>query len=193
MEPVDVYLMYCALKAHFGKGQYDYHKYHGKTKITRASFYKRKDRYFFTKIAKKFNSYKEAEGYLVSNFIRDRKGYIVNFNDENYDSWKLRRQGFFEMFPVEMVPFVENFEPIFKVTDMQHPTLMKEYLGGRVSLESLIILDVLVEFSPDWDKKLHGDIVWESLKKLMKDYKGFLTIDPKRYRMKLLNLIEESN
>jgi len=29
---------------------------------------------------------------------------------------------------------------------------------------------------------------------LMKDYKGFLTIDAKRYRMKLLNLIEkESN
>lgn len=194
MEPVDVYLMYCALKAHFGKGKYDYHQYKGKTKISRESFYKRKDRYFFTKLAKRFDSYKEVEGYLVSNFIKDRKGYIVNFNDENYDSWKLRRQGFFEMFPVEMYPFVSNFEPIFKVENNQHPLLMKEYLGGRVSLESLIILDELVQYTPDWNKKLKGDVVWEPLKKLMKDYKGFLTIDAKRYRMKLLNLIEkESN
>jgi len=193
MEPVDVYLMYCALKAHFGKGQYDYHKYHGKTKITRESFYKRKDRYFFTKIAKKFDTYQEVEGYFVSNFIREVRGYIVNFNDENHDTWKLRRQGFFDMFPVEMHPFITNFEPIFKVNNNQHPTLMKAYLGGRVSLESLIILDVLVDYIPEWDRELAGDIVWKSLKNLMKNYKGFLTIDPKRYRMKLLNLIEESN
>ena len=33
MEPVDVYLMYCALKAHFGKGKYDYHKYGEKLRL----------------------------------------------------------------------------------------------------------------------------------------------------------------
>lgn len=193
MEPIDVYLMYCALKAHFGKGKYDYHKYGGKTKISRDSFYRRKDRYFFTKVAKRFTTEKEVEGYLVSNFIKDRKGYIVNFNDENYESWKLRRQGFFEMFPVEMYPYVKNFQPLFEVKDMQHPILMKEYLGGRISLETLIILDELVEYSKEWNKKLKGDVVWEPLKKLMKDYKGFLTIDAERYKIKLLNLIEESS
>ena len=46
MEPIDVYMMYCAMKAHFGKGNYDFIDYKGKTKITRNSFYKRKDRYF---------------------------------------------------------------------------------------------------------------------------------------------------
>ena len=42
MPAIDVYLMYCALKAHF-KGDYDYHKFSGRTKIKRESFYKRKD------------------------------------------------------------------------------------------------------------------------------------------------------
>ena len=32
MEPVEVYLMYCAIKAHFSRAEYDYHKYGGKTK-----------------------------------------------------------------------------------------------------------------------------------------------------------------
>ena len=53
MEPIDVYLMYCALKAHFSREDYDYHKYGGKTKISRESYWKRKDRYYFAKIANK--------------------------------------------------------------------------------------------------------------------------------------------
>ena len=193
MEPVDVYLMYCALKAHFGKGKYNYHQYGGKTKIKRESFYKRKDRYFFTKLATTYKTKQEIENYLLANFIKERRGYIVNFNKENYESWTLRRQGFFEMFPIEVYPYVANFEPLFQVKDMQHPILLKEYLGGRISLETLIILDELVEYTQEWNIKLKGDVVWEPLKELMKNYKGFLTIDAKRYRIKLLNLIEESS
>ena len=44
MEAIDTYLMYCAMKAHFGKTDYDFVTYHGKTRIKRDSFYKRKDR-----------------------------------------------------------------------------------------------------------------------------------------------------
>ena len=38
MEAVDVYLMYCALKAHFGKSDYDFVKYGGKSSATKKSF-----------------------------------------------------------------------------------------------------------------------------------------------------------
>ena len=189
MEPIDVYLMYCAMKAHFGAGNYDYIKYDGQTKVSRDSFWKRKDRYFFTKLAKKYENPKD---YFIANFIKDRKGYIANFSDENYESWKLKRQGFFDMFAVEMHPFINNFDPLFEIEGNNHPKLLKEYLGKRVSLETLIILDELVDYTPNWNTKLKDDVIWPDLKKLMKDYKRFLTIDAKKYRMKLLNLIEES-
>ena len=192
MEPVDVYLMYCALKAHFGKGDYDYITYNGKTKIKRESFYKRKDRGFFVKIAKK---YPDPQDYFIANFIKDRNGYIANFNDQNYESWKLKRQGFFEGFVVEMHPLVQRiifFEALFDIKDGNHPKLLKEFLGGRVSIETMIILNVLVNYSKKWDKQLEDDVVWPDLKKFMNNYKRFLTIDEKRYRMKLLKLIEES-
>lgn len=192
MEAIDTYLMYCALKAHFAKSDYDYHKYGGKTKIKRESFYKRKDRYFFVKISKKYND-KEVQDYFVSNFIKDKKGYIANFSAENYDSWKLKRQGFFDMFISEMSPYIKNFQPLFKIDKGQHPKLMKEYLGSRLSLETMIILDELVEYTNNWDKQMSDDIVWKELKELMQNYKGFLTIDAKRYRIKLLKLIEESS
>ena len=48
MEPIDVYLMYCAMKAHFSKNDYDFITYNGKSRVSRNSFYKRKDRYFLS-------------------------------------------------------------------------------------------------------------------------------------------------
>jgi hypothetical protein len=191
MEPIDVYLMYCAMKAHFSKSNYDFHKYGGKTKVSRDSFWKRKDKYFFVKLAKKLDDHDSIQDYLVSNFIKDRKGYIANFNDENYKVWKDKKTDFYNVFFNELKPLVKNFEPLFQTKNNNHPKLLKEFLGDRVSLETLIILDEIVSFSKNWDKELKEDIVWPDLKKMMKNYKGFLTIDRNRCRIKLLELIEE--
>jgi len=190
MEPIDVYLMYCALKAHFGKGDYDYITYKGKTKIKRDSFYKRKDRGFFVRIAKKYDN---PQDYFVSNFIKNKNGYIADFSDDNFQSWKLKRQGFFDLFDLEMRPLVELFENLFLVKNEQHPKLLKEFLGGRISLETMIILDELVGFDEAWNKQLEDDIIWNDLKILMNNYKRFLTIDVEKYRIRLLKLIEESD
>jgi len=193
MEPIDVYLMYCAMKAHFGKGDYDFVTYKGKTRIKRDTFYKRKDRSFFVKLARKYTTEQEIQNYFVANFIKDKKGYIANFNDENYESWKLKRQGFFDLFEVEMKPLVDAFEDLFTVTNGQHPKLMKEFLGGRVSLETVIILDKLVSYSQSWNKQLEDDIIWIDLRNLMNNYERFLTIDQEQYKIRLLKLIEESS
>ena len=84
--------------------------------------------------------------------------------------------------------------PLFESKDGHHPILLKEYLGKRISLETMIVLDDLVEFSKRWDKELEwDDFVWPDVKKLMENYKGFLTINTNKYRMKLLKLIEESS
>ena len=192
MRAVDVYLMYCALKAHF-KGDYDYHRFSGQTKVSRDSFWKRKDRFFFVKVSRKKDD-GEVLNYFVSNFIKDRDGYIANFNEQNYDEWLQKRKMFYEIFSQELQPFVKNFNPLFESKDGQHPILLKEYLGKRISLETMIVLDDLVEFSKKWDKELEwDDFVWPDVKKLMNNYKGFLTIDTNKYRMKLLKLIEESS
>ena len=193
MEPIDVYLMYCAMKAHFGKGDYDFVTYKGKTRIKRDTFYKRKDRSFFVKLSRKYKTEQEIQNYFVANIIKDKKGYIANFSDENYESSKLKRQGFFDMFEVEMKPLVEAFEDLFVVNNGQHPKLMREFLGGRVSLETVIVLDELVNFGPDWDKALEDDIIWNDLNNLIDNYERFLTIDQEQYKIRLLKLIEESS
>ena len=193
MEPIDVYLMYCAMKAHFGRGDYDFVTYKGKTRIKRETFYKRKDRSFFVRLSRKYKTEEEIKNYFVANFIKDKKGYIANFSDENYESWKLKRQGFFKQFEVEMKPLVETFEDLFRVENGQHPKLMKEFLGSRVSLETVIVLDELVNFDNAWNKELEDDIIWLDLRNLMNNYERFLTIDQEQYKIRLLKLIEESS
>ena len=193
MEPIDVYLMYCAMKAHFSKNDYDFFTYKGKSRVSRNSFYKRKDRIFFVKLSKKYPEEEDLKNYMVANFIMDRRGYVANFSDKNYEQWKEKRSNFYNIFTDEIRPFVKNFNPIFEVKSSEHPILLKEYLGKRVSLETLIVLDELVKFSKTWDNRMAEDYIWFDLKKLMNNYKRFLTIDKKQYRIQLLKLIEESN
>ena len=193
MEPIDVYLMYCAMKAHFGKGDYDFITYKGKTRIKRDTFYKRKDRSFFVRLSRKYKTEKEIKNYFVSNFIKNKKGYIANFSDDIFETWKLKRQSFFDMFEVEMKPLVEAFENLFSIENGQHPKLMREFLGGRVSYETMIILNELVNYNPNWSKSLEDDIIWIDLRNLMNNYERFLTIDQEQYRIRLLKLIEESS
>lgn len=181
------------MKAHFGNTDYDFITYKGKSRVSRDSFYKRKDRFFFVKLSRKYKEYDEIRDYFISNFIKDRNGYISSFNDENYENWKIRRYSFYGIFSEEIKPFVKEFNPLFEVKKSEHPKLMKEFLGGRLSLETLIVLDELVKFTKKWNQKLKDDIVWSDLKKIMNDYKRFLTIDKNKYRIQLLNLIEESS
>ena len=192
MEPIDVYLMYCAMKAHFSRKDYDFLTYKGKSRVPRNSFDKRKDRIFFVKLSKKYSE-EDLKNYFVANFIVEKQGYIANFNDKNYETWKEKRNNFYDIFTEEIRPFVKDFNPIFKVKNSEHPFLLKEYLGKRVSLETLVILDELIGFSKNWDRNLAEDYMWYDINKLMKNYKRFLTIDKKQYRIQLLKLIEESN
>ena len=92
-----------------------------------------------------------------------------------------------------MKPLVEAFENLFSIENGQHPKLMREFLGGRVSLETMIILNELVNYNPNWSKSLEDDIIWIDLRNLMNNYERFLTIDQEQYRIRLLKLIEESS
>ena len=194
MEAVDVYLMYCALKAHFGKSDYDFVKYGGKSSATKKSFWKRNDRYFFVRISRKYKDENVIKDYLISNFIRNVKGWLGDFNDENYIEWKKKMQSITHKFEEELTPLLEDFvkgKYLIALESKNHPKLLKEYLGKRVSIETMIILDDLVKFSGNWNKELSDDVIWPEIKKMMNNYKKFLTYDKNKCNIVLKKLIKE--
>jgi hypothetical protein len=175
MTPVDVYLMYCAMRAHFGKGDYDFIKYRGKTKISRNSFYKRKDRAFFVKLASKYDTEQEIQDYLLANFVQDPKGWVGNFSDQNYEDWKnriddsLERAWYFSTYLRK-----EDVKEWLGVIDSQHPKLLKEYLGKRIPIEELIFIDCDYPYLDMWNEELKDDFVWNDTYKLINNYGKFL-------------------
>ena len=73
---INAYKTYLAIKQHF-TSNYDYQKYNGKVRATEESFLKRRDRFFFKKLEKKYNK-QELEMYFVSNFINSTSKWIGN-------------------------------------------------------------------------------------------------------------------
>ena len=67
MTEFDAYRQFLALKLHFTSNSYDYFKYNGKCNVTVSSFNKRREKFFFKKLSREYNS-EELVDFLVSNF-----------------------------------------------------------------------------------------------------------------------------
>jgi hypothetical protein len=95
--PFDAYREYLALKNHFTKDSYDYHKYCGKSRATVQSFYKRKDRFWFEKIARQ-KSDKEIVDFFVANFVSCSDpetlwiGEMIKEGEDRYKDWQKKIQ-----------------------------------------------------------------------------------------------------
>ena len=187
MQPIDAYLMYCAMKAHFDKSDYDFVKYNGKSKVSRDSFYKRNDRVFFVKLTRKYKSKQDIQDYLLANFLIHPKGWVGKFDEDNYIHWKKKIQSLSYTFKSEIEPILDS--KLIAVSENTHPKLLKEYLGKRVSLESMVILDSILQFSKMWNVKLKEDYAWKDVSKLMNDYKSFLKFDATKFKFVLKELM----
>ena len=195
MMPFDAYRCYLSLKNHFTKDHYDYHKYRGKARATVQAFYKRKDRFWFEKFARSKND-KEVEEFFVSNFVSSTDpstmwiGDMIKNGEARYVDWKKKVQSLSYTFKEETnsVFSDNNFDAMFYIDGSRHPDILKEYLGGKVSLETMVICDIILEYVKEWDKRLN-DAVWETVSRKIKKYKPFLNIDVPHYKKILKEVV----
>lgn len=192
--PVDAYRQYLALKNHFTKDSYDYHKYCGKSRATVQSFYKRKDRFWFEKVARQKTDQEVIE-FFVANFVScpDPEtlwiGEMIKEGEERYTNWKRKVQSLSYVFK-------EESEELFSQTKVDevfqcskgHPLILKKFLSGKISLETMVIYNRIFLFGNDYDKKLQ-DPVWQTVSRKIRKYNPFLNIDVFRYRKILKEII----
>ena len=192
--PFDAYRCYLSLKNHFTKDHYDYHKYGGKTRATHQAFYKRKDRFWFEKFARSKND-KEVEEFFVSNFIYSTDpatmwiGEMIKEGDGRYTEWKKKVQSLSYIFKEETESVFDNrkVDDVFNCSK-GHPPILKSYLGGSTSLESMVIYDIILGYGKDFDKRLK-DPVWETVSRKIKKYKPFLNINVPHYKKILKEVV----
>ena len=191
MTPVETYQSYLALKLHF-EGKYDYFKYGGKTSASAESFEKRKDKYKFVKLSTKLSD-PQILDYYLANFIRGKK-WIGDFDKTNWLEHKKVNQSLEYVYQNDiekLLTIAENFDILFKVGEGNHPKLVKAYLGKKVSLETLVILEKVLHYREQFDAKISETYIWPKVSLLIKKYEPFLQIDVRAFRMKTLSLVKE--
>lgn len=194
MTPFDAYKTYLALKNHFSKSNYDYFKYAGKSRASVASFEKRKDKYWFERISRQKDD-NEIKEFFVANLVEADDsssvwiGNVIREGDTCYKEWQKKQQSLKYLFTQESEQMLSsgNLEQLFDCSK-QHPPVLKMFLSGKISIETLVIWDKIFLFRNNFDKKLL-DPVWELMSLKIQKYSPFLNIDVEDYKKVLRNIV----
>lgn len=187
MTPFESYSMYMALKLHFTSEKYDYFKFKGAVKVNKEKFEKKNDKYFFKKLVKKYKD-DEIPGYLVSNFIEGGDNWIGSIigseGDLTYINWKKRTESLHYKFTEDLdflLSEVSKFDDLFIVKNT-HPPLLKYLLGKKINLETFVILNQILNFIPDFDKKIRETVIWKDVRRTVLKYSPFVNVDLVKYK-----------
>ena len=191
-DPFESYKLYNALKLHFETDGYDAIKYHFKTSIKPTSFFKRKDKFFFAKLAKTYEN--ELKEFYIANFKNDVKyvGDMLNEGGERYyrDHKKIMESLTYQ-FQTDINKLNDmdvSFDSLLEAEENNHPLIIKLWMQEEVLLETVVILDSLLGFVERENKKITDTIIWPDIYRKIMKYKPFVKFD----RDKCLNLLKET-
>ena len=191
-DPFESYKLYNALKLHFETDGYDAIKYHFKTSIKPTSFFKRKDKFFFAKLAKTYES--ELKEFYIANFKNDVKyvGDMLNEGGERYyrDHKKIMESLTYQ-FQTDINKLYDMdipFDSLLEAEENNHPLIIKLWMQEEILLETVVILDSLLGFVERENKKITDTIIWPDIYRKIMKYKPFVKFD----RDKCLNLLKDT-
>jgi hypothetical protein len=196
MSPFECYTCYLGIKNHFTNPKYDYFKYAKKTRASLTSFNKRKDKYWFEKSSRKYSD-KEIVDFLLANFVSTDNpqnlwiGEIINSGERTYLEWMKRQQSLSYLFKEQSEEMLNeyNLNELFDCS-RQHPPILKRFLSGKISIETLVIYNKIFQFGKNFNKKLL-DPVWETVGHKISKYDPFLNINIFQYKKILREIINE--
>jgi hypothetical protein len=184
MEAFQAFKTYVAIKNHFSSKTYDFFKYEGRTRASKATFEKRNDKYFFHKLSKR----RDVVDYLVANFLyNDSPTWIGDFiNNEQSDRQYLKlvkvRESLTYTFSQDLDKLEADFDTNFQVIEGQHPLVLRLFLQQEINIETMIILDDLVGFMKKWNRRITDPVVWPKVYFKCKKYRPFFSYDKDKMR-----------
>tara|TARA_Y100000361_G_scaffold3840_1_gene3311 strand:- start:283 stop:876 length:594 start_codon:yes stop_codon:yes gene_type:complete len=191
-DPYESYKLYNALKLHFETDSYDALKYNFKTSIKPQSFFNRKDKYFFAKLAKTYG--KHLKEFYIANFKNDVKyvGDMLNEGGEQYyTSHKKVIESIHYSFQNDINKISEiesSIDNILSSENSNHPLIIKLWMQEEILLETIVIIDSITNFVERENKKITETIIWPDIYRKITKYKPFVKFDDK----KCLDILKKS-
>ena len=186
MDGFKAYKYYMAVKLHFTTTKYNVFENRGHVKGTRDTFNSRNDRYIFEKLAQKHSDDKDMIQFFVSNFAYGHETaiYANSEAEDLYAEWKRRKQSITKVF-IDDLANVMNFcdihkfnaDGVFKNLNGDLPVLLNLYISGKITIETLRIIDDIQPFVDEWCEDDTIRIVLGDGLLRVKKLKGFVKYD----------------
>lgn len=190
MTPIEVYRIYVAIKLHF-TSDYDALKYNFRVSASDESFFRRRDRYFFEKIAKRYPARNDVIYFFLAQFLAEVDWVGDMANDDGYDRYlelvgRLSRVDY--VFADDMRKLfrgASNFDDLFLGSENAYPKIVEMLSSQVISDESFCLANRTINFVP----KIHQQepLIWPALKSKMLSYQPFVPFN----RAKCMNVLTE--
>jgi hypothetical protein len=186
MDGFKAYRYYLAIKLHFTTDKFNVFENRGNVKGTREAFNARNDRYIFEKLARKHDDDKDIIQFFVANFAygNDNAIYAGAEADEVYTEWLRRKQSISKIFVDDLATLLTHIEinklthtALFNFTDSEYPVALKLFVGGKIKIETLRIIDDLYPIIEKWKLNTSVRYIWDDdLRRIIK-LTGFVKYD----------------
>jgi hypothetical protein len=187
MNGYDLYGLYQAIKLHFTSEQYNFFQYDGKTRISIDAFQKRRDKFLFHRLARKYRD-EEMVPFLVSNFVHSddnwTKSLLEEEAEETYRNWRRTTDSMTKVYveDLQKIATKDNFNDLFKIEEGQFPKLLMLFMQNEVTIETMVILNNIFNFIQIWDKKISDDIIYPKVSRKIRKYGAFLNVNVDKYK-----------
>lgn len=178
----ELYVYYLALKKHFTT-DFDFFKYNGKVKASLSAFDKRKDKYQFYKLSNQ----RTGKQKVFANVLYDHDIWIGSIANDTrcqkiYEHWQKIQDSISYTFESDMRKLENGFDAALIVKNARHPELIRLYMTDNIELETIVILDDLLDLFTYWQKKIPDPVVLPKLNTLVKKYRPFIEYDKQKMK-----------
>lgn len=188
-----------ALKLHFTTDNYDFFKYNGKSKISVESFENRKDKYHFYKLSRRLPNREELILFIVANLLHNDNLWVGDLLTEESETIYRERQKIlqslsytFENDCHHLFDGIDDPNELLQSESGDYPILLTKTLQKTTQLETLCILNSILNFFPMWTKKIADTIHWPNYRRKVLKFAAFLTYDSVKYKLILKKVINEN-
>ena len=200
MDGFKAYRYYLALKLHFTSEKFNVFENRGNVKGSREAFEARNDRYIFEKMARKIGNDRDIIQFFVANFAYGNESaiYAGQEADDNLAEWNRRKQSITKIFIDDLASLLTYVEinklptsSIFDFNFNEYPAALKLFLGGKISIETLVIVNELDHIVEHWLDNPTIQHIWSNELLRIKKLIGFVKYDKEKLRKIFTHFVEE--
>jgi hypothetical protein len=207
LPPFEFFKTTQALQLHFKNPSFDWFKTPA-IKCHAKTFDARKDAQLFAYASSKIKT-KDIVQFFIANILAGNKNCVYNVSGEakdHYQSYVKRISSLSNSFKEELNKVSDvlekmnaSSEKMFSVEYQQHPLILKLFLGDKISLETMVLINKYCRsFIEEYDEKLQNDVIWKKISQRMKKYspfmdgKDWIAFDASRIKITWFDFVQDS-